>query len=140
MRIAIVILSVDKSFKSFGNAGSYLAYFSFLILYTMKNIYNKGTFRSYEWGKIGSYLKKQGNKKWRRTEKSEIENELNETIKFFKQRKKKRKLIWAKITREINGRTDSDYKGFYSEKSFKSSISRAHVTRYFLMDRKKRKK
>jgi hypothetical protein len=106
----------------------------------MKNIYNKGTFRSYEWGKIGTYLKKYGNKKWRRTEKSAIEDQLRETTKFFKQRKKRRKLIWAKITREINGKIDSDYRSFYSEKSFKSCINRAHVTRYFLINDKTRKK
>lgn len=105
----------------------------------MKNIYNKGTFRSVEYGKIGPYLKKHGNKKWRRTEKSEIQNQLDETIKFFKQRKKRRKLIWAKITREINGRTDSDYKSFNSENSFKDSINRAHVTRYFLINKTNKK-
>jgi hypothetical protein len=105
----------------------------------MKNIYNKGAFRSYEWGKIPPYLKKYGNKKWRRTEKSEIENQLSETIKFFKQRKKKRKLIWVKITREINGRTDSDYRSYYSEKSFKSSINRAHITRYLITKEKNKR-
>ncbi|UFH33417.1 hypothetical protein LNP04_06840 [Chryseobacterium sp. C-71] len=105
----------------------------------MKNIYNKGTFRSFEYGKIGPYLKKHGNKKWRRTEKSEIENQLSETIKFFKQRRKNRKLIWVKITREINGRTDSDYRSFNSEKSFKDSINRAHVTRYFLINKTNKK-
>lgn len=106
----------------------------------MKNIYNKGPYRIYEYGKISPYLKKYGNKKWRRTEKSAIEDQLSETIKFFKQRKQRRKLIWAKITREINGRTDSEYRSFYSEKSFKSSISRAHVTRYFLINNITRKK
>ncbi|KQT25786.1 hypothetical protein ASG22_03505 [Chryseobacterium sp. Leaf405] len=105
----------------------------------MKNLYNKGTFRSFEWGEIGPYLKKHGNKKWRRTEKSAIEDQLRETTKFFKQRKKRRKLIWVKITREINGRTDSEYRSFYSEKSFKSSISRAHITRYFLINNNKNK-
>lgn len=105
----------------------------------MKNVYNKGTFRSYEWGKIPPYLKKYGNKKWRRTERSEREDQLSETVRFFKQRRKRRKLIRAKITREINGRTDSDYRSYYSEKSFKSSISRAHVTRYFLINKTSKK-
>jgi protease II len=105
----------------------------------MKNIYNKGTFRSYEWGKIPPYLKKHGNKKWRRTEKSEIEDQLSETVRFFKQRRKRQKLIRAKITREINGRIDSEYRSFYSEKSFKSSIGRAHVTRYFLIHKTSKK-
>jgi len=49
----------------------------------MKNVYNKGTFRSYEWGKIPPYLKKYGNKKWRRAENSEIEDQLSETFRFF---------------------------------------------------------
>lgn len=105
----------------------------------MKNLYNKGTFRSYEWGKIGTYLKKYGNKKWRRTEKSEVENQLNETIRIFKQRKRKRKLIWAKITKEMYGKTHSEYKGFYSEKSFKDSINRSNVKRYFLVHKTKKK-
>lgn len=105
----------------------------------MKNVYNKGTSRSYEWGKIPPYLKKYGDKKWRRTESSEIEEQLSETVRFFKQRRKRRKLIRAKITREINGRTDSDYRSYYSEKSFKSSISRAHVTGYFLINKTSKK-
>ncbi|MCY0977875.1 hypothetical protein PGH12_16035 [Chryseobacterium wangxinyae] len=105
----------------------------------MKNTYNKGTFRSFEYGKIGSYLKKCGNKKWRRTEKSEIENQLSDTIKFFKQRKKKRKLIWTKITKEIYGKTHSNYRSFYSEKAFKDSIKRANVTRYFLINKTNKK-
>lgn len=105
----------------------------------MKNLYNKEPFRSYEWGKIGVYLKKYGNKKWRRTEKSEIENQLKETIKIFKQRKKRRKLIWAKITKEIYGRTHSDYRSFYSEKAFRDSIKRVHIKRYFLINKIKKK-
>nr|WP_314494441.1 hypothetical protein [uncultured Chryseobacterium sp.] len=106
----------------------------------MKNIYYKGTFRNFERGKIGSYLKKHGNKKWRRTEKSQIEDHLSETIKFFKQRRKRRKLIWVKITREMHGWTSSDYRSFYSEKSFNDSIKRAYITRYFLIRDKTNKK
>lgn len=106
----------------------------------MRNIYNKSSYRAGEYGKIPQYLQKYGNKKWRRTEKSEIEDQLSETVKFFKQRKKRRKLIRVKITREINGRTDSDYRSFYTEKSFKSSISRAHITRYILINNKTKKK
>ncbi|MDY0931080.1 hypothetical protein [Chryseobacterium sp. CFBP8996] len=106
----------------------------------MKNIYNKGTFRSFEYGKIGPYLKKHGNKKWRRTEKSEIEDQLSETIKIFKQRRKRHKLIWVKITSEVYGTTHSDYRSFYSEKAFRDSIKRAHVTRYFLINNKTNKK
>ena len=130
---------MEKRLKPREVASLNLACFPFLTKIKMKNIYNKGTFRSFEWGKIGSYLKKHGNKKWRRTKKSDIEDQLSETIKFFKQRRKKRKLIWVKITREINGRTDSDYRNFYSEKAFKDSIKRANVTRYFLINKTNKK-
>jgi len=105
----------------------------------MKNTYNKGTFRNFAWGKIGPYLKKHGNKKWRRTEKSEVENQLRETVNFFKQRKKRRKLIWVKITKEAYGKIHSDYRSFYSEKSFKDSINRAQVKRYFLIHKTNKK-
>ncbi len=67
----------------------------------MKNVYNKGTFRSYEWGKIPTYLKKYGNKKWRRTEISEIEDQLSETVRFFKQRRKRQKLIRLKLQEKL---------------------------------------
>lgn len=90
-------------------------------------------------GQNRTLFKKYGNKKWRRTEKSEVENQLNETIRIFKQRKKKRKLIWAKITKEMYGKTHSEYKGFSSEKSFKDSINRSNVKRYFLMHKTKKK-
>ncbi|MCW3160011.1 hypothetical protein [Chryseobacterium oryctis] len=104
----------------------------------MKNIYNKGTFRNHEWGKIPSYLKKLGNKKWRRTEVLEIEDQLKEFIRFYKKRKKRRKIIWAKITTEIRGRSSSDYRSFYSEKSFKDSIRRPNITRYYIIKQRKK--
>lgn len=37
----------------------------------MKNLYNKGRFRNYEYGKIPPYLKRIGNKKWKRTANTE---------------------------------------------------------------------
>lgn len=97
----------------------------------MKNLYNKGTFRSYEWGKIPPYLKKYGNKKWRRTAKSEIEDYLNEKVKFRKARKQKQKMIWVKITKEVNGTKYSDFRKYAKEKSFKSATTSPHVIRYF---------
>lgn len=97
----------------------------------MKNFYNKGTFRSYEWGKIPPYLKKYGNKKWRRTEKSAVQDQLIEEVKFWKTRKKRQKLIWVKITKEINGEKYSDFRKYATEKSFKSAITSPHVIRYF---------
>jgi hypothetical protein len=104
---------------------------SFFNSSSMKNLYNKGTFRSYEWGKIPPYLKKYGNKKWRRTEKSAVEDQLSEEVKFRAKRRQKQKLIWVKITKEINGRKYSDYRKYATEKSFKNAIKSAHVITYF---------
>lgn len=106
----------------------------------MKNIYNKGTFRCYEYGKIGPYLKRYGNKKWRRTVQSEINDQLCESIKFRKTRKKRQRMIWVKITKEINGRKRSRHKKFYTERSFRSAVNSPHVIRYFYMTLKTTKK
>ncbi|WP_261509776.1 hypothetical protein [Chryseobacterium paludis] len=106
----------------------------------MKNIYNKGTFRSYEYGKIGPYLKKYGNKKWRRTIQAEIEDQLCESIRFRKLRRKKQRSIWVKITKEVNGRIRSNHKKFYSERSFRSAVNSPHVIRYFYMTKTKKEK
>ncbi|ASK31939.1 hypothetical protein CEY12_18295 [Chryseobacterium sp. T16E-39] len=99
----------------------------------MKNIYNKGTFRAHEYGKIGPYLKRYGNKKWRRTVQTEIEDQLCELIKFRKSRKRKQRMIWVKITKEINGTKRSHHKKFYTEKSLRSAVNSPHVVRYFYM-------
>ncbi|KFF11833.1 hypothetical protein IW15_14195 [Chryseobacterium soli] len=101
----------------------------------MKNNYNKGPFRAYEYGKIPPYLKKYGNKKWRRTATSEIKDHLTESAKF---RKKRRKRIWIKITREINGVKRSDYRKYATEKSCKDSINRAHIISYYTMNNKQK--
>lgn len=100
----------------------------------MKNRYNKGTFRAYEYGKIGPCLKRYGNKKWRRTEQAEINDQLCEFIKFRKARKKKQRRIWVKITKEINGVKYSRHKKFYGERSFRSAVNSPHVIRYFYMN------
>lgn len=47
----------------------------------MKNLYNKGQFRSREYAKhIRPFLKRKGNKRWRRPRITEVKNQLeNET-------------------------------------------------------------
>lgn len=97
----------------------------------MRNIYNKGDFRAGEYGKISQDLRKYGNKKWRRTEKADIEDQLCETFKFKKARKRKRKIIWVKITKENNGKKSSEYRGFYSEKEFTNVLKGRSILRYF---------
>lgn len=105
----------------------------------MRNIYNKGNFRAGEYGKISRDLKKYGNKKWRRTEKDDIEDRLRETFRFKKVRKNKHKIIWVKITKEINGKKHSDYRGFYSEKEFINVLKGPHIIRCFMKKKLKNK-
>ncbi|MBB4807937.1 putative HNH restriction endonuclease [Chryseobacterium defluvii] len=102
----------------------------------MKNTYNKGTFRCYERGKIPPYLKKYGNKKYRRTERSEIEDQLNEIIKFRKSRKKKRKTLLVRITRKVRESEITWKRKFPSEDSLKKSVSIHNVIRYFRIKNK----
>ncbi|WP_312825669.1 hypothetical protein [Epilithonimonas sp.] len=103
----------------------------------MKNLYNKGKYRSFEYAKhLRPFLKKIGNKKWRKTEKQEIENQLNDFVLFQKARKKKQFKIWVKITTKDNVRKYSEYKNFYSEKSFQDSIKRNSVTHFFILKNK----
>jgi len=64
----------------------------------MKNIYNKGNFRASEARKISQELRKCGNKKWRKTAKAAIEDQLSENFKFKKVRNARHKIIWVKIT------------------------------------------
>ncbi|WP_080778093.1 hypothetical protein [Chryseobacterium phocaeense] len=106
----------------------------------MRNIYNKGNFRAGEYGKISQDLRKYGNKKWRRTEKGDIEDRLRETFRFKKARKNKRKIIWVKVTKETNGRKQSDYRGFYSEKECRNVLKGSHIIRHFFMKKKQKNK
>lgn len=77
----------------------------------MKTLYNKGRFRSYEYAKhLRPFLKRIGNKKWRKTGKLEIEDQLNDFASFRKARRQKQLVICAKITKERNGRKESVYK------------------------------
>lgn len=106
----------------------------------MRNIYNKGNFRAGEYGKISQELRKYGNKKWRRTQKAAIEDQLSETFKFKKARKSRHKIIWVKITKEFNGKKQSDYRGFYSEKEFANVLKGPNILRYFYIKNKNRNK
>ncbi|MEC3875608.1 hypothetical protein [Chryseobacterium salviniae] len=104
----------------------------------MKNLYNKGKYRSFEYAKhLRPFLKRIGNKKFRKTEKQEIESQLNDFVGFQKVRKKRQFKIWVKITTEDSIRKYSEYKNFYSEKSFQDSIKRNAVTHFFIINNKK---
>lgn len=106
----------------------------------MRNIYNKGDFRAGEYGKMSQDLRKYGNKKWRKTAKAAIEDQLTETFKFKKARKARHKIIWVKITKVANGVKRSDFRGFYSEKEFTNALKGPNIVRYFYTKRQNKNK
>ncbi len=74
----------------------------------MKNIYNKCRFRNGEYAKhLRPFLKRIGNKRWRKNQKKQITDELFDFVRFQKDRKQKRIKIWVKITKNENGRKTS---------------------------------
>ncbi|KMQ58614.1 hypothetical protein ACM46_21555 [Chryseobacterium angstadtii] len=106
----------------------------------MRNIYNKGDFRAGEYGKISQEQRKYGNKKWRRTEKVAIEDQLREVFEFRKARKNRHKIIWVKITKESKGVKRSDYRGFYSEKELTNALKAPNIVRFFTLKDKTKNK
>ncbi|WP_223606831.1 hypothetical protein [Chryseobacterium sp. OSA05B] len=105
----------------------------------MRNTYNKGDFRAGEDGKISQELRKYGNKKWRRTAKAVIKDQLSDTFTCKKGRKTRHKIIRVKITKEFNGVKRSDFRGFYSEKEFKNVLKGPNIVRYFINKDKTKK-
>lgn len=106
----------------------------------MKNTYNKGKFRSFEYGKIPPYLKRLGNKKWRSTENTTIEEQLsldqideNIFVGNLKVKKNNKIKIKAKITYKFYGDiTRSEYKKYSSERALQDAIKRNSVIRALL--------
>ena len=100
----------------------------------MRNQYNKGPYRFYEYGKISPYLKGLGNKKWRKTINSELElslDELSETslLKVPKKRRGKKGII-VKITEEgYGGKKWSFVRKYRSMRDAQKAIDRNRVIR-----------
>ncbi|WP_169051606.1 hypothetical protein [Flavobacterium sp. H122] len=99
----------------------------------MQNRYNKGRFRGHEYGKIPPYLKKLGNKKWRRTPIEETK--LLPTELFFETKvqlptkaSKSKERIKVKITfLEFNQVKSTKHVTYKNIKSLKDSIKRNNV-------------
>jgi hypothetical protein len=101
----------------------------------MKNLYDKGRFRSYAYGKIPPYLKKIGNKKWRRTAPNtahalsnapSFETNITLPPKTAKRNERiKVKLIFI----ESPERTTSRYVTYRNLKALEDSLKRARVVR-----------
>lgn len=97
----------------------------------MKNLYNKGRFRGYEYGKIPPYMKKIGNRKWRSTVQKELENELSTDsmtkVQLLQKKSKKKLRIKVKITLLDQGKKYSRYCTYPSEKQLRDSSKRNNV-------------
>ena len=92
----------------------------------LNKIYHKGKFRSGEWGKhLSPYLKRVGNKRWRKTGKNNL---IEEPIIIVK-----RKLIKKAIKVRITCKYYGDHKvtsvsKYRTLQDAKNAINRAHVT------------
>lgn len=100
----------------------------------MKNIYNKGRYRFGEYGHLRPYLKRQGNKLWRRTVDQAIEDQLTDCYKKLKS-KKTPKIIKVKITQKsFNDSTISYTQKYRTLKDVKNAINRNTVVRYHIFN------
>lgn len=99
----------------------------------MQNLYNKGRFRGCEYGKIAPYLKKLGNKRWRRTANKEtnlLDSELffETKVQLPKKTSRSKERIKVKITfLEFNQVKYSRYVTYKNVKSLKDSIKRNNI-------------
>lgn len=106
----------------------------------MKNLYNKGKYRGYEYGKIPKSMKRHGNKLWRHNQDSII-NELlfdNQLIQNSgsRYRKKLSKKILLKITlKSYRNRKVSYYKKYKLERDVHDTLKRLHVLQATFLNR-----
>ncbi|WP_445458235.1 hypothetical protein [Flavobacterium sp. HNIBRBA15423] len=111
----------------------------------MKNLYNKGTFRGYEYAKhLHPFGKKLGNRKWRATVSTIINEQLSleqnniVDIRNPAIRKKRRKTIKVKITyKGYNDTLTSEYRSYKSHKELEDSIKRNKVVRVLFKTKEK---
>jgi len=111
----------------------------------MKNLYNKGTFRGYEYTKhLRPFGKKLGNRKWRATVSTIINEQLSleqnniVDIRNPAIRKKRRKTIKVKITyKGYNDKLTSEYRSYQSHKELEDSIKRNKVVRVLFKTKEK---
>lgn len=99
----------------------------------LNKTYHKGKFRSYEWAKhLRPFLKRIGNKRFRKTS---INLEEDELVKYRKSKKRHRKRIKAKITVQKFGDCKlSYYKSFKTVRDFNNAVNRPNVIRYFIIE------
>lgn len=95
----------------------------------LNKIYHKGTFRGGEWGKhIRPYLKRLGNKRWRKTGKGLPE--LEEHTNGFKARRKIKKEIKVRITLSLYGdRKITHFTRYKTMRDAENAMNRGNVIR-----------
>jgi len=100
----------------------------------LNKTYHKGKYRGGEWGKhIRPYLKRLGNKRFRKAATLLEENEL----RLFSRHKKKkgRKTIKVKITfHSLSRKSYSYYRSYRNMKDLRNAVNRPNVLRYFILD------
>jgi hypothetical protein len=95
----------------------------------MRNIYNKGPYRLHEWGKhVRPWLKRFGNKRYRKTTESEItEDAVLQSPYVKKKLPYRKKPIRARITL-MHGRFKTSYIRTYKTlRDYQNAISRPNV-------------
>ena len=97
----------------------------------LNTTYHKGRFRCGEWAKhLRPYAKRMGNKRFRKTASSSIEDEtIEDGISWPKQRRLK-KSVRVYITASNNGFAYSRIQKFSSMRDANNSINRSCVIRY----------
>lgn len=104
----------------------------------MEHIYHKGKYRSGERGRhLRPYLKRKGNKAWRKDAALHIAQELEQTELGVAPWRKERKapVIRVKITMCERNRIYSHYRSYHSVKAFDNAIRRNTVVRAFIYER-----
>lgn len=104
----------------------------------MTQIYHEGKYRSGEWCKhLRPYLKRLGNKRWRKDAAVDIADELDEDhLVVVREKRKKNKPVKVKITRTSFGGFTSSYTEKYGTlKAAEQAIKRHKVTGVFFYDK-----
>ena len=100
----------------------------------LNKTYHKGKYRGHEWAKhLRPYLKRLGNKKFRKAAATLEEDEFDN---FTKSKKKKgRKVIRAKVTIELFGNTKISYfKKYRTLRDLENAVKRPNVIRYIILN------
>jgi len=94
-------------------------------LSNLNKIYHKGSFRGGEWSKhLRPYLKRVGNKRWRKTGKNITECE---EIKTFRNRKTGKRKIVVRISTHFNGLTFIGVSRYRTIRDAQNAINRPNV-------------